>query len=162
MKLCKCGCGKLRPEKMWGRKREYIRGHHSRDQPRKKGEQASNWKGGRYIDPYGYVLIRASSHHRTHQNGYVFEHIIIMESYLGRELRQDEIVHHKNGVKDDNRIDNLELMTDSQHRIFNNINRILSDESRLKMSNSIKSLHDQGVYGRDPLTGRFVKAGFLT
>jgi hypothetical protein len=42
-------------------------------------------------------------------NGYVFEHIVVMESMLGRPMLPDGSVHHRNGVRDDNRPENLEL-----------------------------------------------------
>ena len=51
----------------------------------------------------------APDHPRAGRNDYVFEHILVMEETIGRHLEADETVHHRNGVKDDNRPANLEL-----------------------------------------------------
>jgi hypothetical protein len=83
-----------------------------------KGKRSCNWKGGRTLDNFGYVLIYLPGHPnakvgRTH--GYVYEHRLIMSQHLGRPLRSDEYVHHKNGVKDDNRLENLEVVSKRVH-----------------------------------------------
>ena len=58
----------------------------------------------------GYVMRRVPGHPRARAtNPYVFEHILVMEELLGRHLLREESVHHRNGVRDDNRPENLEL-----------------------------------------------------
>jgi endogenous inhibitor of DNA gyrase (YacG/DUF329 family) len=70
------------------------------------------WKGGKYINKQGYALIRTKS---QSNNTYVLEHVLMIEKKLGRKLKEDEVVHHKNHNKQDNRIENLEVMSNSKH-----------------------------------------------
>ena len=79
------------------------------------GPNAVRWKGGKRIQN-GYVLIYNKSHPKANSNhGYVREHILIMEKQIGRFLKENEVVHHINGNRQDNRIENLQLMTPSEH-----------------------------------------------
>jgi len=80
-----------------------------------KGEKSPNWKGGRTRNVDGYVIVYAPDHPRAYNGSQVLEHRLIMEQYLGRHLQSWEYVHHKNGVKDDNRIENLELTNIKEH-----------------------------------------------
>ena len=64
----------------------------------------------------GYVLAYAPKHPNAHADGYVMLHTIIMEQHIGRYLTHGEVVHHINHDKEDNNINNLQLMTKYEHQ----------------------------------------------
>ena len=76
---------------------------------KKKGSLSSHWKGGWRIDNHGYVRIWTGK-------AYILEHRVVMEYYLKRELKDSEIVHHINGNRRDNRIENLMIVTRASHK----------------------------------------------
>jgi len=99
-------------------KQSWVRDRKPRDYSEYRGENHHLWKGGRRIHERGYVMVYRPDHPRSYSNGYIMEHRIVMEQHLGRLLNDEEVVHHKNGNKEDNRIENLILFaTTADHTI---------------------------------------------
>lgn len=81
-----------------------------------RGSNSPRWKGGRMVDSHsGYVFIYKPDHPHAYRNKYVTEHRFVMEKHIGRFLESWETVHHINGIRDDNRIENLELLPSGRH-----------------------------------------------
>lgn len=77
------------------------------------GNKSPFWKGGKFKDSKGYIRIKDYTHPFGGSGHYIFEHRLVMEKAIGRYLTPIEVVHHINGIKDDNRIENLELFSES-------------------------------------------------
>lgn len=63
----------------------------------------------------GYIALYYPQHPNSTKDGYIMEHVYVMEQHIGRTLNSDEVVHHKNHIRNDNRIENLQLMTFKEH-----------------------------------------------
>lgn len=94
------------------------------------GSKSPNWNGGVSISSKGYRLIKNPEHHRADSRGYVLEHILIFEKECGIIIPNNCCVHHINGIKNDNRIENLCMMTHSAHTILHHTGAKRSEKTK--------------------------------
>jgi HNH endonuclease len=126
-----------------GRNRTYIQGHSTRlwDQ---KGEKSPSWKGGIYINSWGYLLRMRKGHPRGDKNGYVFEHILNFEDAHRCCVLVWGNIHHIDHNKLNNSSENLEGMTSSDHTLYHNAHRVYkkwSLEAKLRFKGVPRDWH---------------------
>jgi len=149
--ICECGCGKkTAPCTQTNRKRRHFKGYpapychgHGR---RAHGPEHHLFKGIRRTN--GYVYEYAPDHPAAtigeDMKGFVLQHRLVWERSNGRLLRDNEVVHHINGVRDDNRPENLVAMTNAAHMSGHKKGCHLSDEHRRKVSDGLRTAWHEG------------------
>lgn len=139
MIYCACNCGELIPEiTKQGNPAKFKHGHNQRGRKydksqydNRRGKNHPNYTGGRLIE-HDYRLILKPDHPFANNHGYVLEHRLVMEKYLGRYLTKEEIVHHINEDTLDNRIENLRVMIRGDHGRHHTKDKPLVDMSDRK------------------------------
>ena len=89
----------------------------------RKREKGSNWRGGVKYTSKGYRMILLPEHKKADSKGYVMEHIYVFEKETGISIPPNCCIHHINENKQDNRIENLCMMTHSAHTSYHNRER---------------------------------------
>lgn len=92
----------------------------------------------------GYVLVHMPGHPRADKYGRVFEHIVVWEQANHSTVPKGYVIHHLNGIKDDNRPENLKRLTISEHSILHNSLRKFTDETKKKISDKLKASYKSG------------------
>jgi len=127
----------------------FVYGHSNR------GSYNGSWKGGKRKHSEGYIEIKRADHPNCNSGGYVFEHRLVMEEYLGRYLTDEEVVHHLNGIKTDNRIENLELLASQSTHLAGHMKKDMSDRICFACGSNETRYHKRTGYKnwhRHPIT----------
>ncbi len=116
MCLCRCDCGTERAVLLQSLNHSGSKSCGCLNREKLSGRRADlhpMWKGGRNVHPAGYIMLHRPIYPGSNEISKQFEHIVVMARHIGRALLPKETVHHKNGIRHDNRIENLELWTSS-------------------------------------------------
>jgi len=109
--LCKCDCGSIKlilQSCIISKKQKSCGCFNNSSESKLRGAKHPAWVGGRY-NHAGYSFIRMPNHPNSSSNNYIAEHVLVVSDDIKRPLKKSEFIHHKNGIRNDNRIENLEL-----------------------------------------------------
>lgn len=144
---CKSCASKINGLKKRG-KPAYNRG--KKLPPDKKGENHPKWKGGKFISSDGYVMRYVGKSSDIGWQSYKKEHILIVEELLKRKLNGSEIIHHIDGDKLNNQVDNLYITNSTGHRV-----------AHASIQTIGYVLYKSGIIGFDKNKGTyFIKEGY--
>lgn len=105
----------------------------------KKGIHSGHWNGGRATTSCGYKMVLKPNHPKADKKGYVLEHILVWEQGTGVSIPPNCCIHHINGNKADNRIENLCMMQRTAHTVMHHTGAKRSDETKAKISAKAKA-----------------------
>lgn len=117
------------------------------------GNKNGQWKGGKHKNSLGYTIVCIpynspfTSMRKGGHDNCILEHRFVMANYLSRCLEPWEIVHHINGKKNDNRIENLEIVSNSKHLTITKLMKRIKEleEENRKLKCSLISEHSLNV-----------------
>ena len=108
-------CGKERGVDSTFGKPSYDRCFDCANKAKRGVPNPKNSKGYKTRHTQGYIMLNKPEHHHSSRQGYVMEHIVIWETVNNRKLPEGWLIHHLNGIKDDNRPENLVAMKHGEH-----------------------------------------------
>jgi len=114
-----------------------------------RGKNNQNWQGGRHKDNWGYFIVYRPDHPKARMNGFILEHRLIWEEYHGRSIPDGWVVHHINGIKDDNSPENLLAVPMKNHSPVLTVKEV---QKRLrKVENELRKLKSQSKLFSAPI-----------
>lgn len=122
----------------------------------KEGKGNPNFTGGKYIDDKGYIRMLKPDHPKS-IHGYVYEHRMVMEDFLCRQLNSWETIHHINEIKIDNRLSNLYLCSYREHSAIHREGKTISLTQKAALRKKIRARRKvDGLRKRDH-RGKYIK-----